>query len=84
MIPLGTITPMGLLLDDLERRIIARLQERGPTTVGSLALDLAEPFGTVLLALEKLRGGMDKRVKVLPGGLWGVTDEYKKQCGATR
>jgi hypothetical protein len=53
-------------LDDLERRITTRLHEKAPSTVGSLASDLSEPFGRVLIALEKLRDGI---VKVVPGGL---------------
>jgi hypothetical protein len=70
---------MDSLSDDLENRITTRLHETGPTTVGGLASDLSEPFGSVLFALEKLRDGIEKHIKVLPGGLWAVTDEYKKQ-----
>jgi len=73
---------MDPLLDDLERRITARLHEAGPSTVGRLASDLSESFGMVLFALEKLRGGIEKNVRVLPGGLWEVTEEYKMQRSA--
>jgi hypothetical protein len=61
----------------LHKRILAALHETGPISVGQLALKLSEPFGMVLVALERLRD-TDKHIRVLPGGLWDVTDEHRK------
>jgi len=62
----------------LHERILAGLRETGPTSVGQLASKLSEPFGMVLVALEMLRD-TDQHIRVLPGGLWDVTDEYRKR-----
>ena len=61
----------------LHERILAALYETGPATVGQLASNLSEPLGMVLFALERLRDS-DKHIRVLPGGLWGITEEYRK------
>ena len=60
--------------DTLHERILTGLGKIGPTTVGQLAQHLSEPFGLVLFALERLRDG-PKEVRVLPGGLWDLTEE---------
>ena len=66
----------------LQERILSGLRKIGPTTAGHLAAHLSEPFGNVLLALEKLR--QEKEVRVLPGGLWdtpklwGLPETHKK------
>jgi hypothetical protein len=64
-------------LSNLHERILAGLRKTGPTSIGQLASNLSEPFGMVLVALESLRD-TDKHIRVLPGGLWDVTDEYRK------
>jgi DNA-binding transcriptional ArsR family regulator len=64
--------------DPLDVRILATLHKTGPITVGQLASSLSEPFGMVLFALEKLRD-TEKHVRVLAGGLWDVTDEYRQE-----
>ena len=61
----------------LHERVLAALLETGPTTVGQLASNLSESFGMVLFALEKLRA-TDQHIRESPGGLWDVTDEYRK------
>jgi len=61
----------------LHERILTGLHETGPATVGQLASNLSEPLGMVLFALERLRD-RDKHIRVLPGGLWDVTEEYRK------
>jgi DNA-binding transcriptional ArsR family regulator len=61
----------------LHERILAALHETGPATVGQLASNLSESLGMVLFALERLRD-TDKHIRVLPGGLWDVTEEYRK------
>jgi hypothetical protein len=61
-----------MTLETLHERILWGLRKTGPTTAGHLASHLSEPFGVVLLALEKLRDA--KEVRVLPGGLWALSE----------
>ena len=62
---------------NLDERILVGLRKTGPSRVGQLASNLSEPFGMVLFALERLRD-TDQHIRVLPGGLWDVTDEFRK------
>ena len=53
---------------DIQGRIIARLRERGPATVATLALELSASQFDVQSALSTLRD--EELVRLLFGGLW--------------
>ena len=54
--------------DDLEERISARLEEKGPATLQTLALELSASQWSVQSALEKMREGGS--IRLVFGGLW--------------
>jgi DeoR/GlpR family transcriptional regulator of sugar metabolism len=54
--------------DDLPQRITARLQEKGPATLQTLASELGASQWNVQSSLEKLQN--EGTVRLLFGGLW--------------
>ena len=74
----AAVLPSPSMKPNVHDRILVGLRQTGPSTIGQLASNLSEPFGVVLFALEKLRD-VDRHIRVLPGGLWDVTDDYKSK-----
>ena len=62
--------------DDLPERIAARLQEKGPATLETLASELSASQWNVQSSLEKLQN--EGSVRLLFGGLW---DTHWKPSG---
>jgi hypothetical protein len=55
-------------LSDLQRRITARLQDKGPANIETLATELNAPQLKILLALQKLRQSGSRIIKFRPDG----------------
>ena len=68
---------MGLSLDDIEMKIVFRLQKDGAATPDVLAGELKEPKAGVLVCLKELE--KERFVEAIAGGMWCVTAEYRKK-----
>ena len=54
--------------DDLKERISARLKEKGPATLETLALELSASQWSIQSALEKMQE--EGSIRLVFGGLW--------------
>ena len=65
----------SLGFDALRICIIECLKHRGPTTSHRLAAELGAPSDNVRFALEQMRVGEEKFVRLLPFGLWALIND---------
>jgi hypothetical protein len=68
---------MGLSFDDVEMKIVFRLQKDGAATPDVIAGELKQPTAGVMVCLKELQ--KDRFVEPIAGGLWCVTAEYRKK-----
>ncbi len=76
--PRGSRTAMNSELNDLQTRIIKRLQDQGPTTCERMSVELMAPQGNVRAALRQLHDS-NELVEAHSFGFWDVIDGYKKK-----
>jgi Mn-dependent DtxR family transcriptional regulator len=76
---LSAVTEQPSELADLQRRITARLQEKGPANIKTLASELNAPQPEVWLALQKLRESGSRLVESRPDGTWDLVGVYRKR-----